>query len=306
MLIYKITNKINGKIYVGQTSLSIEKRFDKHIKCAESKVNRHLYDSMNHYGYDNFIIEMIEDNILKENIDERERFWISELHSRSPKGYNMTEGGGGGYTLGSWDEDSRKELYKSQALSRTGSKRTEQQKQRMSESSKLRYQNKTKEEKEIIAAKISQTLKEKKISPPEYTKWKKGQKGTFSGKNHREDSKKKMSNYRIGKTYEDIMGYDKAIEEKNKRAENFRGEKNPRYIEFPPQNKIDILNILLQNPNTPLKDLILLSGISSKGSKISCFLKSVGIKNLQLFRRFDVTTQKKILEEAINYVNRNL
>lgn len=96
--IYKITNQINGKIYIGLTRTSIEERWKNHIKKAKEYPNRYLYDAMNHYGYEKFSIEQIEqcdDNIL----DEREIYWIAYYNSTNPDiGYNLTEGGGGGNT----------------------------------------------------------------------------------------------------------------------------------------------------------------------------------------------------------------
>ena len=96
--IYKITNQINQKIYIGLTRDSIENRWESHKKKASQYPNRYLYDAMNHYGYDNFTIEQIEecnDDIL----DEREIYWIAFFNSTDPSiGYNLTTGGGGGNT----------------------------------------------------------------------------------------------------------------------------------------------------------------------------------------------------------------
>lgn len=96
--IYKITNQINQKIYIGLTRETIEDRWENHIKKAKQYPNRYLYDAMNHYGYENFTIEQIEEcnnNIL----DEREIYWISYYDSTNPDiGYNLTSGGGGGDT----------------------------------------------------------------------------------------------------------------------------------------------------------------------------------------------------------------
>ena len=122
MKIYKIVNLINGKCYIGQTKQKISKRFANHISNAKKKVNRYLYDAMNHYGYENFSIELIEDGIIKEKIDETEIKWIAELKTLDPTfGYNMTKGGGGGHTLANWSEDRKKEHYRHQAENRAWS-----------------------------------------------------------------------------------------------------------------------------------------------------------------------------------------
>jgi group I intron endonuclease len=160
MIIYKITNKVNGKIYVGQSKKSIEDRFQRHIKAARKKCNRYLYDAMNHYGYDNFIIEVIETDIEKEQIDEREQFWIKELSTLMPNGYNMTKGGGGGYTVEFWDEERKKEWYRNQGNKRRG-KRPPEWRESIRQASFLREQSKNQETKKIISDKISNTLKEK-------------------------------------------------------------------------------------------------------------------------------------------------
>lgn len=90
--IYKITNKINGKIYIGQ-SVDPEYRFRKHKEA--SKRNRTyeciLYDAMAKYGVENFEMEIIEKDI--ENYNEREIYWIKQLNSLRPNGYNIAAGG---------------------------------------------------------------------------------------------------------------------------------------------------------------------------------------------------------------------
>lgn len=104
--IYKITNIVNNKIYIGQTSKTIEERFAAHIKKAKQHTNRYLYDAMNKYGYDKFFIEEIE-NISDDQLDEREIYWIAFYNSTNPEiGYNMTSGGGGGNT---WINNPHKE-----------------------------------------------------------------------------------------------------------------------------------------------------------------------------------------------------
>lgn len=91
--IYKIENDINGKIYIGKTELTIEKRFKQH--CIDSQKrkneNRPLYKAMNKYGVEHFHISLIEETNIPE---ERERYWIEQYRSFK-NGYNATLGGDG-------------------------------------------------------------------------------------------------------------------------------------------------------------------------------------------------------------------
>lgn len=91
--IYQIVNKVNGKIYVGKTEHSIEKRFKEH--CSDYKKERNekrpLYAAMRKYGIENFEISLLEET---NNPDERETFWI-EYKKSFKYGYNATLGGDG-------------------------------------------------------------------------------------------------------------------------------------------------------------------------------------------------------------------
>ena len=92
--IYKITNNINNKCYVGQTERTIKIRWLEHIRPSKYKVDLPLYRAIRKYGVDNFSIEEIEecDNAI---LDEREIYWIDYFDAYR-SGYNCTEGGGGG------------------------------------------------------------------------------------------------------------------------------------------------------------------------------------------------------------------
>ena len=100
MFIYKITNKINNKIYIGQVyNKSIQDRFNRHIKEANPNnpilVDRAIYK----YGKDNFVIEQIDEATSLEELNQKEKYWIKYYNSTNRKiGYNLTEGGDGGNT----------------------------------------------------------------------------------------------------------------------------------------------------------------------------------------------------------------
>ena len=91
--IYQITNKINGKVYIGKTEFSIEKRFKEHCRdfLREKNEKRPLYAAMRKYGVENFEISLIEET---DNPNEREIFWI-EYFGTFKYGYNATLGGDG-------------------------------------------------------------------------------------------------------------------------------------------------------------------------------------------------------------------
>ena len=94
--IYKITNSINGKIYIGKTSSSIEERWKEHKRDSikENEKHRPLYRAMNKYGVENFSIEELEKCDTDKIACEREKYWI-EYYGSFKNGYNATKGGDG-------------------------------------------------------------------------------------------------------------------------------------------------------------------------------------------------------------------
>ena len=97
--IYKITNHINQKIYIGRTISSLKKRFEEHLyRCMKTDIATKLYNSMRKYGIENFEIELIDECDL-ECIYETEKKYIEQYDSYN-KGLNSTLGGEGclGYT----------------------------------------------------------------------------------------------------------------------------------------------------------------------------------------------------------------
>lgn len=97
--IYKHTNKINGKVYIGK-SQNIKERWSRQGACYKGCT--HFYNAIQKYGWNNFIHEVLEDNLTSEWADFRERYYIKLFDSRNPdKGYNIAEGGtGGGHIKG--------------------------------------------------------------------------------------------------------------------------------------------------------------------------------------------------------------
>lgn len=95
--IYLITNKLNGKQYVGQTTRTVEQRIKEHIQEAQNSCRRrnlHLYNAIRKYGVENFSFEVLETNLNESELDEYEIKYIKKYNTLK-NGYNNTIGGGG-------------------------------------------------------------------------------------------------------------------------------------------------------------------------------------------------------------------
>lgn len=91
--IYKIRNVIDGKVYVGSTSRSFEKRWHGwRADLRRNKGNHHLLAAWNRYGADSFRFEILEIVTDTSALLARESFWMSKLNARDPSyGYNFAE-----------------------------------------------------------------------------------------------------------------------------------------------------------------------------------------------------------------------
>jgi hypothetical protein len=91
--IYKITNLLNNKTYVGQ-SVDIEKRWSTHRAELNNNYhcNTYLQNAWNKYGEDNFDFSVIEECNI-DQLNQREIYWVSRYDSYE-NGYNLTSGGG--------------------------------------------------------------------------------------------------------------------------------------------------------------------------------------------------------------------
>lgn len=99
--IYKITNLINNKIYIGQTRFLVEERFKQHLyEAKKGELQYPLYRAIRKYGKDNFKLEIIE-YVKDEDLNKKEQYWIQYYDSyiKNNKGYNCTYGGEGNATI---------------------------------------------------------------------------------------------------------------------------------------------------------------------------------------------------------------
>lgn len=90
MIIYKITNNINNKIYVGQTTQKVSRRLRRHASGKEESV---ISRAIKKYGIEKFNIEELYYSFSLEDLNEKEKFFIKEMNTISPNGYNIRSGG---------------------------------------------------------------------------------------------------------------------------------------------------------------------------------------------------------------------
>lgn len=99
MIIYKATNVVNRKVYIGQTTNSLEYRKQQHFRDVKRKGRRKTYfiNALSKYGIDNFKFEIIDKaNSIKE-LNNKEIKWIKYYDSTNrEKGYNLDSGGNNG------------------------------------------------------------------------------------------------------------------------------------------------------------------------------------------------------------------
>jgi len=95
MKLYVITNRVNGKKYVGITSVSIKRRWQAHVQGASAGEKRALCAAIRKYGKESFQIEEAGSADSWDSLCEKERELIASLKTLGPGGYNQTAGGDG-------------------------------------------------------------------------------------------------------------------------------------------------------------------------------------------------------------------
>lgn len=112
MYIYKITNKINGKNYIGQTIGNVESRWTRHKNDAISgRLNTHFARGIRKHGVENFSLETIDTAETQEELNKKEQYWI-HYYNAIRNGYNETDSvnKSGGNTYAAKTEEELKEI----------------------------------------------------------------------------------------------------------------------------------------------------------------------------------------------------
>ena len=201
--IYKITNLVNNKVYIGQAD-NIYKRIEKHKNAliGNYHVNKHLQNSWNKYGADNFCFEILEECDSK-NLTEREQYWINYYGGiESSVTYNLREAS----NCGTFNLETKKRISKA-LMEHSVSTETR---------NKLRNSMMGKTRSDEVEQKISATMK--------------GRVGTFKGKHLSEEHKRKISETMKGRPCNN-PGYRHTEETKKLISESMKGKHNRKWTE---------------------------------------------------------------------------
>jgi len=186
MIIYKITNLINNKFYIGQDIKNDPKYFGSG-KLINSAIKK--------YGIENFKKEILEFCTDEKHMDEREIFWIKELDATNRKiAYNICEGGKSYRTM------------RGENNARFGKHHSEETKNIIREKRKL--QKMSKEQKDVLREKwkgegnpgknkSKETIEKLRIVAKELNRY--GETSSMIGKKHSDETKKHWSEIRKGK-----------------------------------------------------------------------------------------------------------
>ena len=136
MIVYKITNLVNGKIYIGQTRKTAERRWTKHVNAALTGRSKSvLHKAIRKYGKDSFSVEVLLVCSSETELNNSEVYFIRDTNSTVPNGYNLNYGGYAGVpTL---------EARKNMSLAHIGIKDSKQTRLRKSKASKGKMKSKT-------------------------------------------------------------------------------------------------------------------------------------------------------------------
>lgn len=146
---YIVTNKINGKQYVGMTTKTVKLRWEKgHLVKAENGSALLLHAEIRKHGKSNFRIRQLGSSPNLKSLREAEKQFIAQYGTFTPKGYNLTLGGNGGCGY-KFTEEQLRQLSKSHL----GCKHTEESKKKIGQASKGRVHS------AVVKEKMSQIQK---------------------------------------------------------------------------------------------------------------------------------------------------
>lgn len=184
MQVYLISNKIDGKQYIGQTTKTLEARWYDHTQVRKNPSCKYLYSAIQKHGVENFELKTLVIVGTKWEMDLYECGLIKAFNTKAPNGYNLTDGGDGAQGFVFTDEQRQKI-----SLGLMGRKMSEKSRAKLLERNKGNKFSVGTEMSEEHRLKLIRINKGRKHSPEELIKMS----VSHLGKKHSEETKKKIS-----------------------------------------------------------------------------------------------------------------
>jgi group I intron endonuclease len=232
MIIYKTTNLINGKFYVGQDS----KNNPEYLGSGTL-----LKRAIKKHGRNNFIKETLDVCSTQEELNEREKYWIKETKAQE-LGYNIAEGGTGGNTYSEETKQKVSQFFKGRYVSPGTIEKRKKTREERKKQNPDRYKQ-TEERKKAIGdfhrgkeiseehrERCSEYMKNFTNYSPEFLEMqkgenKKGEKSPMWGTKASEETRRKQSEYHKNNPVRYWLGKKQSEEHIRKRTERQKGSK---------------------------------------------------------------------------------
>ena len=232
--IYKITNTVNGKSYIGKTIQDAEKtRIRDHLR---GKGSQPVKDAIEKYGKDALTYEILHDGIIPEFLDTLEKEAIAKFNTVAPHGYNRNRGGSGSVKHSEEARRKMSESTKGENHPMYGKKHSDETKQKISEAHKgktISEEHRRKISEVQIGTSVSEETRRKMsennaAKRPEVRRKISEANKRKVRKPHSEETKRKMSEAHKGRP---AWNKGKSVSEETRRkmSESRKGEKNPNF-----------------------------------------------------------------------------
>lgn len=145
--IYRITNTVNGKSYIGKTGMNFGDRWDSHrsLLNSGSHFNKQLQSAWMEFGEDSFEFQIVELVTDRDSLDSLEMFYIAQ-YRESDSCYNVQSGGDHGNAGIRMSSSTKEKIGEKNRINMTGRKASDETRRKMSESQRARYDSWTDED----------------------------------------------------------------------------------------------------------------------------------------------------------------
>jgi group I intron endonuclease len=206
-IVYLIRNRVNGKVYIGQTTKTPQRRWQAHKYEAKHGVTKHLHQAIRKYGETSFDVVTLHQAFSKEELDEMESCAILSNSSTDPAcGYNMTSGGEGLQNPSRAVRQKMSDARKGKPSPRKGVSLSEETRRKISDAKKTTPLSQTQ---------LDAYERRRKPKVAKRTRWASGVDNPFFGRQHCDATKAAWSAKRKGvrpttETRQNLSAYHKA------------------------------------------------------------------------------------------------